>query len=440
MTRATWTTEAAERFALTPDRAPAYRAPDKEFALYNDYRAGAAVLVPHPGRAEPEEVFALWQGPSGTSGPRRLGPHEPVEGYGTFTFPYGPVSMGVPEAGRFDVTTYGERILEIVPVGGFKSRRILERISGQGVADAALGIERAAGNFAAAHVSAFLAAAESAAGTPVRSVECWTRALAQELQRIYNHLHVIARIAEAASQNVGLAQMHALAEGILRLQGALFGHRWLFGALLPGGPRRHLDAEDRRWLSQRLTRVGKEFTALRTLFLESRTFIDRLQGTCRVPREAAVAWGAVGPALRATGVRWDDRLRAPTPPYSDLFVALPEERDGDALARVLVRAEEVGASLLLLEQLLDRWPANSDAEEPPAPPVRPGRGLGRAEGPSGDLVYDVEIADGRVVRAWARTPSDANWPLFAVGMRNSVFTDLHFALESFGLVYADTDR
>ena len=32
-----------------------------------------------------------------------------VEGYGVFTFPYGPVTYGVPEAGGFRLVTYGER-------------------------------------------------------------------------------------------------------------------------------------------------------------------------------------------------------------------------------------------------------------------------------------------------------------------------------------------
>jgi len=49
------------------------------------------------------------------------------------------------------------------------------------------------------------------------------------------------------------------------------------------------------------------------------------------------------------------------------------------------------------------------------------------------------MADGRVRSLGVRTPSQANWPLFALGMRGAVFTDFHFALETFGLVFADTD-
>jgi Ni,Fe-hydrogenase III large subunit len=439
MTGRAWTVVAPDDLADAASLAPVYFASDGELALYNDYRRGISILVPGGKRGEGRR--SVWAGPPpGAVAPYPLAAREKVEGYGTFTFPYGPVSMGVPEAGRFDLLTYGERILELTPLGGYKSRRILPSLVGTPVLDAALRVERIAGNFSAAHVAAFLSAVENAGGVEVAATELWTRAVAQELQRLYNHLYVLARVAEAASQNVGAAQTHALAEELLRLQGRTFGHRWMFGGLLPGGPPRRLDPIDRADLGQRLQTVSEGFEALWELFLGSRTFVDRIQSTCPVGREAAVRWGAVGPTLRATGVPWDDRLRVPIPPYTDLFVEVAHEPEGDALARLLVRAAEVRASLLLLEQMLDRWPNELRRVGPTSEPVAPGRGIGRVESPSGDLVYDVSVTDGRLTAIGTRSASDANWPLFSLGMRDSVFTDFHFAFESFGLVFAETDR
>jgi len=422
-----------------PELAPAYQAVDGTLAIHNDYAAGISILsegqLPPP-RSAP---FTFWRS-EGSPRPGPLAPSQSIDGYGVFTFPYGPVSMGVPEAGRFDVRTYGERILDLVPLGGFKSRHIAASVVGLPVRDAALRIERLAGHVSPAHVAAFLAAAESAQELEVPREELWIRALGQELSRIYNHVHGIARVAEAASQNVGLAQSHALAEDVLRLQGRHFGHRWLFGAFLPGGPPRQLSSNDRAKLATALNGLSADFEELWELFLESRTFVDRIQTTCPVSREQAIEWGAVGPTLRATGVVWDDRLRIPAPPYDDLFVSTPRETGGDALARVVVRAEEVRASLLLLEQLIERWPGGATLVEPSPPPVAPRRGIGRVESPGGDLVYDVRIDDaGRVEALGLRTASDANFPLFSIGMREAVFTDFHFAFESFGLSFSETD-
>jgi Ni,Fe-hydrogenase III large subunit len=419
------------------ERAPAFGAADGAFALYNDYAQGVALLT--DGVPSPQGPFAQWSRRDAVQ-PRALAPARKIDGYGVFTFPYGPVSMGVPDAGRFDVRTWGERVLDLVPVGGFKSRRICASVVGQGVPEAALRIERMAGHVAAAHTSAFLNAAECALGLEVPRQELWVRALAQELSRVYNHVHGLARVAEAASQNVGVAQAHALAEEVLRLQGQYFGHRWLFGALLPGGPARRLAPANRAKLDGALTELQEDFDELWELFLESRIFVDRIQTTCPVSREQAIQWGAVGPTLRACGVAWDDRLRVPIPPYNDLFVSMPSEAGGDALARVVIRAEEVRASFLILEQLLDRWPADSGATEGPFPPIAPNRGIGRVESPGGDLVYDVTVdREGRVAAVNFRSASDANFPVFALGMRDAVFTDFHFALESFGLSFSETD-
>ncbi len=416
----------------------AYRPVDGAFSLYNRYSTGRSELRPGTG-AEPSGGPGTFWSRVDRPGLRSPSPTDSVEGYGVFTFPYGPISMGVPESGRFDVRTYGERVLAVTPVVGYKSRRILHGIAGLSVADAALRVERLAGNFSAAHAAAFLQAAESARGAEVRREDLWVRALAQELQRVYNHVHVLARLAEAAAQNVGAAQTHALAEEVLRTQGRVFGHRWLFGAFLPGGPARRLARTDRSELARFADGHLRAFERLWELFLGSRTFIDRIQSTCPVRRSAAIEWGAVGPTLRACGVPWDDRLRVPTAPYTDLYLELPQETGGDALARLLVRADEVRASFLLIEQILDRWPANPGALETPAAPVGPHRGIGRVESPSGDLVYDVTVDGDTVASAGMRSASQANFPLFAQGLRNGVFTDFHFAWESFGLVFAEVD-
>lgn len=436
-------TGSAERPGIggrTEPHIPAYLAPDRTFAIWNDLSKRRSSVEPFIPSQFPPDVEAAWTSPSAGPGERTVAPIEQVEGYGVFTFPYGPISMGVAEAGRFDVRTYGERILDLAPVAGYKSRRIPASLVGLAVEDAALQVERLVGNFSAAHVAAFLSAAESATGRSISAEAAWTRAFAQELQRIYNHLHVIARVAEAASQNVGVAQTQALAEEVLRTVGATFGHRWLFGALLPGGPVTHLGVDDRNRLRRIFDRMSDEFEQLWALFQESRTFIDRIQTTCPITREQAVHWGGVGPTLRATGVPWDDRLRAPVVPYTDLFLPLATESEGDALGRILVRAQETRSSFLLLEQILERWPKSSAEPVLPAESIAPNRGIGRVESPSGDLVYDVTISSGRVVSVGLRTASDANWPLFALGMRDAVFTDFHFAWESHGIVFAETDR
>ncbi|MHB8352730.1 MAG: NADH-quinone oxidoreductase subunit D-related protein, partial [Thermoplasmata archaeon] len=401
--------------------------PSRDLALWNDLESHREILEVDPVLG-PEEIDLLRNWNGAATGPRPVSGGQSVHGYGVFTFPYGPVAVGLGEAGSFDLRTYGERILEAVPTVGYKRRGIDARVVGRSVEDAALLIERRVGPFALAHAATFLAAAEAAAGRAVPERELWVRAIAQELQRLYGHLYVIARVADAASQNVGAAQLHALAEEILRLLGRTFGHRWGFGALLPHGPPRRLDPSHRTELARRLRSVRHTFDALWDSFERSRTFIDRLQATGTVSPQQAVRWGAVGPTLRGCGLRWDDRLRAPRVPYTDLFVPLATEGHGDALARVLVRRAEIAGSFGLLEEMLDRFSRIGEGEVPAAPPVGAGRGLARTEAPSGDLVYEVRLDGDRIAAVAVRTPSQANWPLVVASLRGAVFTDFAFSL------------
>lgn len=422
-----------------PRQSLSYLPKDGSFALVTDHDKHFSLLVHDPPLERIHRRFPGSRAPQAREGAlRSLPQNEVVEGYGTFTFPYGPLDAGVPEAGRFDVRTYGERVLELVPVVGYKGRGIARALVGLAPVDAALQVERIAGNLSASHVSAFLSAVESAEGSPVRTEELWVRAVAQELQRMYNHIRVVAREAEAASQPVGASQTLACAEEVLRLQGRAFGHRWLFGGLLPGGPRPPIDAAWRKEVAGRIGAIASEFARLWELFGQSRIYVDRIQTTAPVKPEDALGWGAVGPTLRASGVRWDDRLFFASPPYDDLLLNLPSHEEGDALARVAVRADEVQASALLIEQMVDRWPGPSQSSVP-TPAVAPGRGLSRVEAPSGDLVYDVSLENGKLTRVDWRSPTEANFPLFSLGMRGAVFTDFHFAFESFGLVFAEID-
>lgn len=435
MNRRGWTESEGPRPAVGRRASLAYVSPTGDLALWNDLESYGTNLVRRPALDGGEtNLRAQWAAPSG--GPAPIGTGQKVQGYGVFAFPYGPVAMGLAEAGGFDLFTYGERILEATTLVGYKHRGVDAGVAGLSVEEALLWVERRAGPFAVAHASGFLGAVESALARPVPERELWWRALLQELQRIYDHLRVIARVAEGASQNVGVAQVQLLSEGTLRILGRLTGHRWGFGALRPGA---RPTAEQRSGLAARLRQLGSEFDDLWETFLESRTFVDRLQSTGALAASEAIRLGTVGPSLRASGVPWDDRLRSPTAPYTDLFVSLAHEEAGDALARVLVRRAEIRSSLLLTEQLLDRWGSLGDGAVAPVDAVDPGRGISRTEAPSGDLVYDVTVADGKIARIGVRTPSQANWPAVSLCLRGSVFTDFVFAVESFGSSFAETD-
>ena len=425
-----------------------FKVSGRDYAILSDTASNKTILSDLPPRLG-EEFGLLLRGEQARPGsPLDLDMGGRVEGYGVFTFPYGPVTYGVPEAGGFKFVTYGERVVKVIPEVNFKKRGVETRVLGWKPEDALLLVERSAGNFSASYSTCFATATEDALGLEVPSQARWTRAAAIELERIYNHLYAFGRLAEAATQNVAVAQANILREDVLRLNAKHFGHRYLFGINTIGGVRIDLSKAERKELSESIRNLVQEFRGLVDFFLSSRIFLDRLQNTARLPTQDALGLGAVGPAARGSGVQWDDRLTHPIEPYGDIYVNMETDDGEDTMARTMVRIREIYSSEVIIRELLDKMPEDgTSARIPPD-----GRVTGhsesaddfsfcRIESPSGDLIQVVQLDEkGRIRNLQIRPASLVNWLPFAKSLENNVFTDFQFAFESFGLSYADSDR
>ncbi len=375
-----------------------------------------------------------------------------VEGYGVFIFPYGPVSSGIPEAGGFKLITYGERIVKLIPQINFKKRGIERRVIGMKPEDALLLVERSAGNFSSSYSTCFITAVENILGLEIASSAKWIRAVAIELERIYNHLHVFGRLGEAASQNVATAQVNALKERVLRINAKYYGHRYLFGFNKIGGVNYGpFTTDERKGLVSAIKVIAKEFSNIVAFFLSSRIFLDRLQETAKLPKQDALNLGAVGPSARGSGIDMDDRLMYPIEPYNDIFIGIETDKEGDTMARTMVRIQEIASSTVILEQLLDRMPSDninkpqlSSSNSSSSLPCNSDKDFSfcRIESPSGDLIHVVQLdaITGRIKFLHIRPPSLVNWLPLSKSLEGNVFTDFQFAFESFGLSYADSDR
>ena len=85
-------------------------------------------------------------------------------------------------------------------------------------------------------------------------------------------------------------------------------------------------------------------------------WLERTRGVGYLSPRDAVALGATGPILRASGVDYDVRTTNPYGGYEDYDFELPVLSDGDCYARYVVRMEEMKQSLRIVEQCLERLP------------------------------------------------------------------------------------
>jgi len=359
-----------------------------------------------------------------------------VEGYGMFTIPHGPVRSGVMESIEYLVETPGEAIPHLNMRVFYKHRGVRQRFTGMTMPDGVLLAERTEGIASVAHALAFCHAVERIAGCEPPPVAGLVRVLHAELERIANHLDVAMRLADAAGLAVATARLALHKERVMRLVSRMCGSRFGRGVVVPGGVSalpRLAPAELAAEIGQLASQVASEAAAL----MATSSFLDRLRGTGPLTPVRARTHGALGPIGKAAGFADDHRLARPYDGYRTLPVPPARAHTaGDAMARLRVRWEEVDSSFGLLRlaaaELTERAGDELRASCEPAG----GRALGWAEAPQGEVLYDVSVAEGRIVRCYPRSASFHNLVLMHEVFAGDILTDFPFIEASFGLSVA----
>jgi len=363
-----------------------------------------------------------------------------VAGYGIFTIPHGPVRSGVVESIEYLVETPGEAIPHLNMRVFYKHRGVADRFTGMTAADGALLAERAEGIASVAHALAFCHAVETIAGGRVPPAAGLVRVLHAELERIASHLDVAVRLADAAGLAVATARFALHKERVLRLVSRLCGSRFGRGVVVPGGVSAQPLLPPAQILAE-AAKLRKAVTADAAALMATSSFLDRLRGTGPLSPGRARQHGALGPIGKASGYADDARLARPYDGYPSLATRpapgpAPVHTAGDALARLRVRWEEVDQAFGLLRQAAEDLAERSgDPLRLPCEPSR-GRAAGWAEAPQGEVVYDVELADGRIVRCQPRSASFHNLVLMHEVFTGDILTDFPFIEASFGLSVA----
>jgi Ni,Fe-hydrogenase III large subunit/Ni,Fe-hydrogenase III component G len=373
--------------------------------------------------------------------PRRAGRHPqpadvraPHHVHGeAFEFPFGPVRVAGWESLYMGLVTTGEEVLDLYLFHWHKHRGAERRLQGMNV-DAALRlVERTDGLSAVGNGLAFCRAVEAAMGIEPAPEPAASRAIALELERLYNHTAAIAMLCQTTGLAVGQAQAEIALEQLLRLNLAAFGHRYLFDVLAVGGV---LRAPDRAAVRASLGAACDELHRVAEALFNTNSHVDRLEATGTVTAEAARRLALVGPVARASGSAIDSRRDHAYPPYDAVEVRVPVRERGDVLARMQVFVEEVEEARRLIELLLD------DSGAAGAPRPHGGAALGWAESPRGESLVWVSVdADGTIENVRLRPAAVRNWRAFDDAARSqNVFTDIPIIEASFWLTVAGFAR
>jgi NADH-quinone oxidoreductase subunit D len=93
------------------------------------------------------------------------------------------------------------------------------------------------------------------------------------------------------------------------------------------------------------------------LLTQNRIWLGRTKGVGFLSATDAIAMGASGPLLRASGVAFDNRKAFPYSSYDEFDFSVPTQTAGDCFARYQVRVAEMRESLKIVRQALEKIPA-----------------------------------------------------------------------------------
>jgi Ni,Fe-hydrogenase III large subunit/NADH:ubiquinone oxidoreductase subunit C len=362
-----------------------------------------------------------------------------VEGEGVHEIPVGPIHAGTIEPGHFRFSIIGERILRLEQRLGYTHKGTEKRFEGMDLNTGAKLAGRVSGDSHIAYAWAYCMAVESASGSAVPERAAWLRALFLEIERVANHLSDLGYLGNDVALSFGFMQFWRLKEDWLRLSATLFGHRYLFDRIVPGGVVADLSDNGKTELAATAERIEAEVRSLKAIYDEHATLQDRFANTGVCKPDLAAKLGLTGLAGRASAQAWDARAQFPQAPYDQLDVSMATQRRGDVLARAEVRFAEVYESLRLIRELLKRMPAG-ELHASLAPISAGCEGLGWVEGWRGEVVVAVRIdADGKLDRVHPHDPSWQNWPLLEIGVLGNIVPDFPLINKSFNLSYSGAD-
>lgn len=360
--------------------------------------------------------------------------------------PHHPSTHGVL---RFVVHTDGEILRKAVPDVGYLHRsieKIGERCTYQGYMPYTDRVDYLAAMFAN---EAWAMACEKLMDIEVPQRAQYLRAISCELNRIASHMIALGAMAMDLGAVTPFPYALREREAINDLVEELCGARLTYNYHRIGGVSfdfpKGWDDKVLRWLD-RFEPTMDEFDRLVTM---NEIFIQRLAGVGVITKDEAIAYGIVGPNLRATGLRWDLRKEDRYSVYGKIAFDVPigtgkMGKIGDCWDRFAVRVQECRESAKILRQALDQiaaWPENDILGKLPKKMRPDGEAYARVESARGDMgCYVIGRGKDEPYRARFRTGSFNAMGIVEAKSRGVFLADLIALIASLDVVAPEIDR
>jgi NADH-quinone oxidoreductase subunit D len=206
-------------------------------------------------------------------------------------------------------------------------------------------------------------AVEKLAGITIPERGQYLRVISSEISRVTDHLTCVGASAMELGAFTVFLYLIKAREWLYQLVDELTGARITTAYTRVGGVKADLPPGFEQKALAVFKKVREAVADSDKLLTKNRIFMDRTEGTGKISKADALAFGITGPFLRSTGVPYDVRRAHPYLVYDRVDFEVPVGTQGDNYDRYLVRMAEIEQSLRIVEQCFKQIPQGKHSLE-----------------------------------------------------------------------------
>jgi len=363
-------------------------------------------------------------------------------------FPFMPLPFGPqnPSSAHFHAMLKldGEKVIELRPSPGYLHRGFEKLMEYRTPEQNAALVDRVCIVDPFSNEMAHSIVVERIVGTEAPERGQYIRVIMAELGRILSHVTWLGILGMVLGLETATKITWGDREKIIRINEIVSGGRIYPCYFTPGGVRKDFPEGTEKKILEVMDYMEDRLKLYDDLIFSNDTINIRLEGLGVLKGSDAVALGATGPNLRASGVNFDLRKDEPYDVYGDVDFKVITNNKGDSYARSLCRRQEIAESISIVRQLVDQMPGGDFRADKKLYRKLPEDGEAHfcCEAARGELGFHMVTRGGTTpYRVKIRGPTFSNvlavFPFLARDVQIADIPAIYWSLDS---VPADMDR
>ena len=356
--------------------------------------------------------------------------------------PLGPLHVTSDEPGHFRLFCDGDEIID-ADYRLFYQHRGMEKLAENRMNYDQMGYlaERVCGICGYAHAIACIEAAEKAIKLEIPLRAQAIRVICLEIERLHSHLLNIGLACEVTGNYNAFMHIFRVREYSMELAQLVTGGRKTYGNVVMGGLRRDMTNQEIKKGIEIINKLDVQISEIWDAVMEDKRQIGRWKGVGILDRQIARDFSPVGPNMRGSGFKRDNRYDHPYDFFKQIEFEVAVEHGCDVFAREMVRYKELKSSIHIIRQCFELMPQTPIMIDPVTMIKPENFALGHDEAPRGENVHWIMQGSAQKVYRWrCRAATYNNWPSLRYQFRGNNISDAALIVCSLDPCYSCTER